>query len=246
MSLPSVVIMIPCRMGSQRLAHKPLKLIHQRPMISHVIERALESGIAPVYVAVDGEEIAGVVEQYKGKAILTDPSLPSGTDRIAAALKKIPHNFDFIINLQGDLPLFDPSILKKVLDVLLNTESEMATLVAPIGDSSIIENRNSVKVALSPFGTYYRALYFSRAPLSGYNGFYQHIGIYGYRAAALKRFVNLPISPLENLEKLEQLRALEDNMRIVADIVKEAPISVDTLEDLEKANEAFAVRDVAR
>lgn len=232
------IIIIPARMAAMRLPNKPLADINGLPMIAHVAKRAIEAGIAPVYVASDGDEIREAVKKVGAEAIITDPALPSGTDRVYAAFKKLGRNdFDVIINVQGDLPLIDPKIIKDTLKPLENKDVDIATPVAEMSDENDASNPNIVKAVLS-FGDnkkIARALYFTRANAPhGSKIWYHHIGVYAYRVLALQKFVSLKPSPLELLERLEQLRALEANMRIDAVVVDSIPQSVDTSEDLEK------------
>jgi len=233
------IILIPARLGSTRLPNKPLADIAGAPMIVHVLRRALEAGIGPVAVACGEPEIAASVRAAGGTAILTNPALPSGSDRIFAALTALDpdQNFDTIINLQGDLPTIPPSMLQTVLTPLENPEYDIATLVAPITTAAEAAAPSVVKAACAfpPNAATAPALYFSRAPIPAGDGpLWHHIGLYAYRRAALERFVSLPESPLERREKLEQLRALEAGMRIGVARVDHAPFGVDTDEDLER------------
>jgi 3-deoxy-manno-octulosonate cytidylyltransferase (CMP-KDO synthetase) len=241
------VILIPSRLASTRLPNKPLSLIHNIPMIVHVWQKAVASGIGPVYVAAAEKEIIEVIENAGGKALLTDPNLPSGTDRIASILDQLdPYNkHDIILNIQGDLPLLDPVSISKLADIFAScSDADMATLVAPI-DPFAHEERESphvVKAVVSWFDnqidkskTIGRALYFSRHLVPyGEGPFYHHVGLYAYRLDALKKFVSLPPSPLEVREKLEQLRALEAGMNIMVGLIDHAPHGVDTPEDLKR------------
>jgi 3-deoxy-manno-octulosonate cytidylyltransferase (CMP-KDO synthetase) len=239
----TIAILIPARLQAARLPHKPLADIHGEPMIVHVWRRAMASQLGEVAVACAEEAIANVVRAAGGRAILTDPSLPSGSDRIFAALQhwegKQP---EIIINLQGDLPTLDPALIHAVVQPLLHRpEVDIATLAAPIGDESERTNPNVVKAVFagdaSPGG---RALYFSRATIPANQGScWHHIGIYAYRRSALARFVALPPSALEKREKLEQLRALEAGMHIEVVTVNTVPLGVDTPEDLERARFLF-------
>ena len=238
------IIIIPSRLASQRLPNKPLLDIGGKSMIVRVWRCGMNAGIGPVIVACCGPEIEKVITQAGGRAVITDPDLPKGSDRIYAALKEIEsqnsdQEYDVIINLQGDLPLISPSVIEQVIVPLSNPAVDIATLAAPILDSETLNNVNVVKVAIAaPQKTKTgekigRALYFSRSPIpSGGQDHYHHIGIYAYRRPALETFINLPVSSLEAAEQLEQLRALEAGMRIDVSIVSEAPPSVDTREDL--------------
>jgi len=196
----------------------------------------MESGLARVVVACDSEEIQQAIESAGGEAVLTDPDLPSGSDRIYAALKQVDaaSEHDIIVNLQGDMPTLDPNIIASVLKPLSeNQRCDIATLAAEIHTEEERENPAVVKLALAQTG---QALYFSRNLIPANEGpHYHHIGIYAYRPAALEQFVSLPPSPLEQREKLEQLRALEAGMIIHAEVVDTVPLGVDTPEQLDMA-----------
>ncbi|CAO5676853.1 MAG: 3-deoxy-manno-octulosonate cytidylyltransferase [Holosporales bacterium] len=232
----STAIIIPARLKAQRLPNKPLALIHDKPMILWVYEQAKKVNVGDVYVATCSHEIVQLIEQAGGTAILTDPDLPSGTDRVYAALESIEKTYDTVVNLQGDLPFIDPDLISRVLDTL-QWGADIATLCAPIHEEEDIVNPAVVKPVLSfmPNG-YANALYFSRSAVPyGALQYYHHIGIYAFKTQALKQFVALPPSALEKIEKLEQLRALENGMTIHAAVVDHIPLSIDTPQDLEKA-----------
>jgi 3-deoxy-manno-octulosonate cytidylyltransferase (CMP-KDO synthetase) len=234
------IVLIPARMASSRLPGKPLADIGGTPMIVRVWRQAMAAGIGPVVVAAAEREICTAVESAGGRAVLTDPDLPSGSDRIFAALENIDpsEKHDVVVNLQGDLPALDPTYVRAVADVLPPTGADIATLVAEIDDEADYDNPAVVKpvVAWDVTGTRGRALYFSRARVpTGDGPLFHHVGIYAYTRAALTRFVKTPPSALEKREKLEQLRALEAGMSIAVARVDSVPLSVDTPEDLEKA-----------
>lgn len=238
------LILIPARLASTRLPHKPLALIAGEPMIVQAWRRACEAKLARVVVACDSEEIKKAIEAVGGEAVLTDPDLPSGSDRIYAALKQIDAEaqHDIIINLQGDMPTLDPQVIAAVLEPLKNPAVDIATLAAEIHTEEERQNPAVVKVVLA--GS--RALYFSRALIPhGAATHYHHIGIYAYRRSALERFVSLPPSPLELAEKLEQLRALEAGMRIDVAVVDTVPLGVDTQEQLEMARKILGERGLS-
>ena len=239
------IILIPARMASTRLPGKPLADIAGLPMIVHVLNRALEARLGPVAVACAEPEIAAAIEAAGGTAILTDPALPSGSDRIYQALLALDpqQNHDVIINLQGDLPGISPDFLSAVLSPLTDPNYDIATLVAPITTAEEAAATSVVKCAcaFAPNQDIAPALYFSRCKVpSGEGPLWHHIGIYAYRRAALARFVSLPESPLEAREKLEQLRALEAGLRIGAARVDHAPFGVDTPADLAYARQTSA------
>ena len=233
------LILIPTRMAATRLPGKPLADIGGKSMIVRAWEQALLSGL-PVAVAAGDPEIVEVVEAAGGRAVLTDPALPSGSDRALAALETIDPDgeYDAVINLQGDMPFADPGLATACAALLHGEPScDIATLVAPELDPSDRANVDVVKavLALRDGHRHARALYFTRSTLYGDGPVWRHIGIYGYRRDALKRFCAAPPSPLERREKLEQLRALELGLSIWAATVDEAPISVDNPADLEAA-----------
>lgn len=239
------IILIPARLKATRLPNKPLADIHGLPMIVHVWKRAMEAGIGPVVVAAAEALVADAVNQAGGKAVLTDPDLPSGSDRIWAALNQVDPSgkHDIVVNLQGDLPAIDPKVVAAALLPLADPAVDIATLVAEIKDDGEKNDPNVVKAALAfaPGAKTARALYFSRVPVpSGPGPHWHHIGIYAYRRAALTRFVDLPVGLLEAREKLEQLRALENGMRIDAAFVDTVPDGVDTPADLERARALLA------
>ncbi len=231
------IVLIPARLGSTRLPGKPLADICGVPMIVHVLRRALEAGIGPVAVACAEQEIAEAVRAAGGIAVLTDPGLPSGSDRIFAALLELDpeQKHDVVINLQGDLPAIDPGYLADVCLPIREQKFDIGTLVAPITSAAEADSFSVVKAAcaFAEGEAVAPALYFSRNRIpSGDGPLWHHIGVYAYRRAALARFVGLPESALERHEKLEQLRALEDGMRIGAVRVAHAPFGVDTPDDL--------------
>lgn len=239
MTLP--LIIIPSRLSATRLPRKPLADIHGKPMIVHVMDRAMASGIGRVVVACDSEEIKQAVEAAGGEAIMTSTDHLSGSDRIWEALQSADPvaQHDIIINLQGDMPTIDPHIIVSVLDPLTNSEIDIATLAAEITRAEEIQDPAVVKAIFSTVDMAEgegRALYFTRATApAGEGRLYHHIGIYAYRREALEAFVSLPPSPLEMREKLEQLRALEHGLMIGVKIVDTIPLGVDTQEHLERA-----------
>ena len=239
------IVLIPARMASTRLPGKPLADIGGRPMIVHVLDRAREAGIGPVAVACAETAIAEAVRDAGGVAVMTDPALPSGSDRIDAALAQLDpgRRHDVVVNLQGDLPTLPPAFLRAVLAPLAKPEIDIATLVAEIVDPGEAALPSVVKAvcAFPAGGDVAPALYFSRAAIPwGEGTWWHHIGIYAYRRPALERFVALPPAPLEMREKLEQLRALEAGMRIACARVDHAPFGVDTAPDLERARAILA------
>ncbi len=239
------IVLIPARMASTRLPDKPLADIGGVPMIVRVWRQAIAANTGPVVVAAAERAIADAIETAGGRAVMTAPELPSGSDRIFAALTATDPagSHDVVINLQGDLPALDPAYVRTVAETLERSGADMATLAAEIDDAADFDNPAVVKpvVAWEPDGKHGRALYFTRARApSGEGPLFHHVGIYAFRRTALARFVALPPSPLEKREKLEQLRALEAGMSIAVALVDSVPLSVDTPADLEKARRLLA------
>jgi 3-deoxy-manno-octulosonate cytidylyltransferase (CMP-KDO synthetase) len=244
MSTPrNPVVVIPARMASTRLPNKPLADICGEPMIVQVWRRANEAAIGPVLVACAEQEIADAVEAAGGIAVLTDPDLPSGSDRVHQALQTFDPDgkYDAVVNVQGDLPTIDAADIRAVFEPLNDPAVDIATLAAEITRIEERTNPNVVKaVAAFGKGRVARALYFTRATAPYGDGpLYHHIGLYTYRRAALDRFVALPPAELESREKLEQLRALESGMVIAVALVDGVPLGVDTPEDLERARQVL-------
>ncbi len=236
----SALIAIPARMASTRLPGKPLADIAGRPLVAHVLERALEAGVGPVLVACCEPEVAEAVRAAGGEAAMTNPDLPSGSDRIRAALDAFDpgRRFDRVVNLQGDLPTVPPGDIRAALALLDNPEVDIGTVAAEIVREEERANPNVVKAV---FGGDGRALYFTRATApAGPGPLFHHIGLYAWRRTALERFTALPPSPLEQREKLEQLRALEAGMQVAVAVVDSVPLGVDTPADLARARELLA------
>ena len=249
--MAETIVIIPARMAATRLPGKPLADIGGRPMIVHVVERALAAAVGPVVVATDAADIAAAVERAGGRAVMTRPDHASGSDRIYEALLAVDpeSRAGIVVNLQGDLPTISPDDIRAALAPLADGEVDIATLAAAITRPEERTNPNVVKVIGSPRGDRrLRALYFTRATAPyGEGPLYHHIGLYASRRAALARFVALPPSPLEKREKLEQLRAIEAGMRIDVAIVASVPLGVDTPEDLQTARVLLATdRPTAR
>jgi 3-deoxy-manno-octulosonate cytidylyltransferase (CMP-KDO synthetase) len=239
MTNSATLVLIPARMAATRLPGKPLLDIAGLPMVVQVLRRARAAEIGRVAVATDTPEIAAAVTAHGGEVVMTRADHPSGSDRIFEALQALDpeRRIETVINLQGDFPTIRPEQIGAVLGPLSDPAVDIATLAAEIHTDEEATNPNVVKVVGSPLaGDRLRALYFTRATAPWGDGpRYHHIGLYGYRRAALERFVALPPSPLEQREKLEQLRALEAGMRIDVGIVDSVPRGVDTPADLETA-----------
>lgn len=227
-------------MASTRLPGKPLAEIAGEAMIVRVWRQAVAAAVGPVVVAAAEEEIAQAIRDAGGIAVLTAPDLPSGSDRVFEALEEYDPDakYDIVVNLQGDLPALDPAAIRAVVDALVETGADIATLAAEIDDEADRDNPNVVKpvVVWRVGGDVGRALYFTRARAPWGDGpLFHHVGIYAYTRHALSHFVKLSPSTLEKREKLEQLRALEAGMSIAVARVAEVPLSVDTPADLERA-----------
>jgi len=234
------LVVIPARLAATRLPGKPLADIHGQPMIVHVWRRAVTAGVGPVLVAAQEPEIARAIEAAGGEARLTRADHPSGSDRVFEAVEAVDPQgrHDVVINLQGEFPALDPTLLTRVLAPLAEPAVDIATLAAEIREPAQMDDPNVVKAvaALAAHRRIARALYFTRAHCpTGDGPLFHHIGIYAYRRAALARFIALPPSPLERREKLEQLRALEAGMRIDVALVDTVPLDVNTPADLARA-----------
>jgi len=242
--MADVLILIPARMASTRLPGKPLLDIAGEPMIVHVMRRAQAARLGEVVVATDSEVIAACVEKAGGRAVMTRADHASGSDRIfeALAVADTQRKSAIIVNVQADLPTIAPSDIAAAIAPLADPAVDIATIAAEITRAQERTDPNVVKLVGTPAGERrLRALYFTRAAApAGEGPLYHHIGLYAFRRPALERFVALPPSPLEQREKLEQLRALEAGMRIDATIVDSVPLGVDTPADLERARELLA------
>ena len=246
----SFIAIIPARFASTRLPGKPLVDIHGKPMVVHVMERALESGAERVIVATDNDDVARAVEAVVGEVCMTRPDHHSGTERLAEVIERYQFSDDtVIVNVQGDEPLIPPVIIRQVADNLAGSTAGMATLAVPIESAEEAFNPNAVKVVRDAHGY---ALYFSRATIpwdrerfavsreTVGDHFLRHIGIYGYRAGFIRRYVSWEPSPLEQIELLEQLRVLWYGEKIHVDVAKAIPsVGVDTPEDLARVRAAM-------
>ena len=241
------IILIPARLAALRLPNKPLADICGAPMIVHVWRRACEADLGPVVVATDSAEIYEKIEGQGGKAVMTRTDHPSGSDRILEALGRVDpeQHHDIIINVQGDLPTLDPALIHAAAGLLNEPATDIGTLAAIITREEEKAASHVVKAIGTPLdsrGARLRALYFTRATAPfGEGPLFHHIGLYAYKRAALTRFCALAPSPLERREKLEQLRALENGMRIDIAVVDAVPLGVDTLHDLERARDIIAL-----
>jgi len=249
-------VVIPARFASQRLPGKPLALIQGKPLILHVCERARESGAEQVVVATDDGRIQDVCREAGVDVQLTSADHPSGTDRIAEVSQQSGWDADeIVVNLQGDEPLMPSSAIRQVAELLNDqSDSQLATLCTPVISVDELLDPNVVKVVVDRSS---RALYFSRAPIPWnrdgagqdlssqrqWHGAFRHIGLYAYRVLTLNRLTQLPACELEQLEKLEQLRALWNGMKIAVAVAQQVPgPSVDTRDDLERVTALMAQR----
>ena len=240
--MPQPIIIIPARLHSARLPQKALASIAGRPMIAHVVARALAARIGPVIVATDTPAIAAAAQAAGATAVLTHADHPSGSDRIAEALERFDPQgtHEIVVNLQGDEPEIDPAALQAVLAPLTDASVDIGTLAAPLAYGEE-DDLNAVKVwgdAVKPQRI--EATMFSRRMPATETAVWRHIGVYAYRRAALLRFVALPPSTQERAERLEQWRALEAGMRMDAALVRQAPRGVDTPADLAAVRARFA------
>lgn len=238
------LIAIPARYGSSRFRGKILQKLAGKPVIEHVYRACQKTGLGEVLIATESPLVVEACAAFGAKAVLTSDKCQSGTDRIYEASQDRTEKF--IINVQGDEPFINPNTILKIADLLRNDPScDIATAVVPTLDEEKINNPNCVKAVLTQEG---KALYFSRSrvpfkrEITDENKqipYYHHCGIYGYQKQALKKFVSLPPSRLEQLEKLEQLRALENGLVIKAVEIEPAGPAIDTAEDLQKAEIYF-------
>lgn len=240
---PRITGVIPARLHSTRLSRKVLRALAGRPMVEWVWRAAADSKLMdPVVVATDSDDVAAVCRQRGIPFVMTSPDCPSGSDRVREAVRQF--EADIVVNIQGDEPTLTPGFFPPLLELFNRPEVEVSTLAVPCPPEEFA-NPNAVKVVTARDG---RALYFSRATIpfdrdqTGFAGYRKHLGIYAYRKAALERFAGLDPSPLERLERLEQLRLLENGIAVY---VAEAPadtIGVDTEEDLQRAEAVLRSR----
>ena len=222
-------------MSATRLKNKPLLEINNLPIICHVVKKAKETGIGNVIVATEDKEIVTAVEKNDGEAILTG-NHKTGTDRIFEAFKKLKiANIDYVVNLQGDEPMIDPKDVVKLNNLMIKTNSDIGTLASEIKENSVLSNENIVKLITKKKlekNNFVEAVNFSRQNLSNQNfNIYHHIGIYAYKVSILEKFVNFNQTKNEIENRLEQLRALDNNIPIMVALAKSSPIGIDTKED---------------
>ena len=235
----NTIVVIPARMASTRLPGKPLADINGLPMIIQCWKRAVQANLGPVLVAAAEVEIADAVRAHGGDAIVTNPALPSGSDRIAEALalRDPQRRFEYVVNLQGDLPTIDSLSIQRCLAGLMNEPADISTIAARIETEEDVANPNIVK-AIAPLGE--REVAFARDFVRRVGPehqppYWHHIGVYAYKRAVLETFVGLPVSEREAERKLEQMRAMDNGLRIVVVRVDTVPLGVDTPAELEIA-----------
>jgi len=222
-------------MSATRLKDKPLLEINNLPIICHVVKKAKETGIGNVIVATEDKEIVTAVEKNDGEAILTG-NHKTGTDRIFEAFKKLKiADIDYVVNLQGDEPMIDPKDVVNLNNLMIKTNSDIGTLASEIKESSVLSNENIVKVITKKKlenNNFVEAVNFSRQNLPNQNfNIYHHIGIYAYKVSVLEKFVNFNQTKNEIEKRLEQLRALDNDIPIMVGLAKSSPIGIDTKED---------------
>ncbi len=240
--MQKTIIIIPSRLGSTRFAEKVLVDIAGKSMVIRVLEQAKKiRANVKIFVATDHERVFNEVEKFHpGHSIMTKNTHESGTDRVFEAVSKIDPEgkFENVINLQGDLPCINPEHVEFLIKMIEESQGiDIATLGVPFADSARAENPNLVKIVTNKQA---EALYFSRSVIPhGGQKFLSHVGLYGFKRKSLEKFVSLPVSDLEKSERLEQLRALENGMKILVGEVSEEPISIDTKEDLQRLLASF-------
>jgi 3-deoxy-manno-octulosonate cytidylyltransferase (CMP-KDO synthetase) len=242
--MTSIIGIIPARYASTRFPAKALAMINGKTMVQRVYEQTLQAHtLQKVVIATDHQQIYEHVQSFGGQVVMTSPDHPSGTDRCYEALQKTGEAYDFVINIQGDEPFIQPEQINILASTLADSQTQIATLVKKIEDTSTLVDPNKPKVILN---THSEAIYFSRQTLPyirgaeagqwlGKHTFYKHIGMYAYRTDILAQITQLPVSSLEQAEALEQLRWIENGFRIKVAVTPYDSIGIDTPEDLEKA-----------
>ena len=237
--MKNTAIIIPTRLGAKRFPNKPLAKINGVPMIIHVLNRAQESKIGEVLVATPDDEIFQVVKENGGRAVLTKPDHPSGSDRVYEAyVKELKNNVDLIFNLQGDLPNLKPNSITKLEKLMRSNDCDIGTLASPIEDKDEITDMNVVKVEMDEIlkdDDFFKAKDFFRIKKDlNHKKIYHHIGIYAFTNIALTKYVKFSRSKLEMERNLEQMRAMENNIVIKVGLCNSTPLGVDTETDLKK------------
>ena len=240
-----VVGIIPARYASTRFPGKPLALIKGKPMIQRVYEQALKSKLDVVVIATDDVRIADAVMDFGGQYVMTSPNHRSGTDRCCEALDLLKTKYDAVVNIQGDEPFIDPKQIDLLVDLIVRDDTSLASLAKRIDDADELFSPNAVKVVVNQEGN---AMYFSRNPIPFMRNvdrnewlakgrFYKHIGIYAYKADVLHQVAHMEPSALEQAESLEQLRWLENGLAIRMALSDAENISIDTPDDLHRAEQ---------
>ena len=241
------LIIIPSRLSATRLPGKPLLKINGLSIISHVFKKAVEANIGEVYVATEDQEIIDDIKLNGGQAILTKNNHETGTDRIYEALKKIARSdVELVMNLQGDEPLMNVEDIRNLQDQMIKAKSELGTLASKIKDKKLHDKQSAVKVVTKESletSNFPEALNFMRQSNSQIKNIYHHLGIYCYQFETLKKFISLEQSKNEIKNKLEQLRALDNNIKINVSLAKESPIGVDTEEDFVAIKKIMEYKD---
>jgi 3-deoxy-manno-octulosonate cytidylyltransferase (CMP-KDO synthetase) len=231
-----IAIIIPSRLNALRLPNKPLELINNKEMILHVFEAAKKTNTGEVYVATPDQKIVDVITSNGGKAVLTSLDHQTGTDRIYEVFKiELNNKPNIIVNLQGDMPNIDPQAITDLVFYMNKGKCDIGTLASSFSSESELTDENNVKVAVKEklaINNFGQATDFFRTSIKNYKNLYHHIGIYAFTNKALVRYVSLERSKLEIDRKLEQLRALENNMSIHVGYTNSSPLSVDTKNDL--------------
>ena len=243
--MKNTAIIIPTRLGAKRFANKPLAKINNVPMIIHVLNRAIESKVGKVFVATPDKIICKIVEENGGKAILTKPEHPSGSDRVYEAYTQVlKNNIDLIINLQGDMPNIKPNSISKLEKLMRNNNCDIGTLASFIKNDDEIIDANIVKVIVDQElknDSFSNAKDFFRIKEDLKNEkIYHHIGIYAFTIVALTKYVKLSRSKFEIKRRLEQMRAMENNLVVKVGLSHSAPLGVDTKEDLKKVTKEMS------
>ena len=237
--MKNTAIIIPTRLGAKRFPNKPLAKINGVPMIIHVLNRAQESKIGEVLVATPDDEIFQVVKENGGKAILTKPDHPSGSDRVYEVyIKELKNNVDLIFNLQGDLPNINSNFISKLEKLMRSNDCDIGTLAFSIVDKNEIADMNVVKVEMDEIlkgDDFFKAKDFFRIKKdSNHEKIYHHIGIYAFTNIALTKYVKFSRSKLERERNLEQMRAMENNLIVKVGLSDSTPLGVDKKADLDK------------
>ena len=245
--MSNTAVIIPSRLKAERLPNKPLKLINKKEMILHVYETAIKAKIGEVFVATPDREIADIIKSHGGKATITNKNHQTGTDRIFEVFQKeLKSEPEFIVNLQGDMPNLNPLVIHNLIEHMKKKTCDIGTLASKLSNLEL-NDPNVVKVITSKNiekeKEFSSALDFFRASKNnGTNSVYHHIGIYAFTNKALIRYVNLKRSKLEIERKLEQLRALENQMKIEVGYIEDCPLSVDTEKDLEEIKKIMQIK----